>query len=222
MIPTGPADQTPPEPAVAVAIGRKLGDLTTSIAELSEANKLLTQRLDTIAGTIARAVWEKLEATFAQQLDEERAARVDGDKKLRVAFNAALLLARRDAKADATANARRIDEVDHRVDELSLKIGVSLRERDSKGELLQEEVTKVTKLAKKTDEQVAVFTRGRVGFGLASAALALAAKSDATWASVKLWLWSHGLVLTVAALIAVVAIGVEVTARLRARKGPPK
>lgn len=191
---------------LAVSEGQKTQHV---VADLSDRMPVTTSR---IVDRAIRDLLQQLE--IGRKADREALAKQVGDAlaQERVDRDAAI------AAAEARSTAR-IEAVADRVTALDLRIGVALGERDSKGEELAEEVTKVTKLAKRTDDELRVFTRGRVGFGLASAAIALALKSDLTWGAVKAWAWSHGLVLATIVGLAVVAVVVEIVTRLRARKG---
>lgn len=97
----------------------------------------------------------------------------------------------------------------------------ALGEKDAVDVVLQDDVADVQRLAKRNEAEMRVFTRGRLGFGFASAALLLAGESRITWGGVKAWAWSHGLLLTVVVAVLVAAVGVELHTRARAQKGPP-
>lgn len=132
--------------------------------------------------------------------------------------------AQRTAAAIAASEQRAMTHADDIHKSLELRVAAvenAIGEKDAIDVVLQDGLADVDKRAKKTDAEMRVFTRGRMGFGFASAALVLAGKSEITWDGVKVWAWSHGLLLTVAVAVLLVAAGVEIHTRARAQKGPP-
>lgn len=127
--------------------------------------------------------------------------------------------------AEAAARITADADINERLDTIGLQLGVTFCERDSRDDEQEKGITKIaadtkaaTALGKQNQADVRFFTRGRLGFGALSAAVALAAKSDATWGMVKTWAWTHGLALSVAVGVVILALVVEIYTRMRAAR----
>lgn len=202
------ATTTPVDPSSAPSIREEIQE----VADLgSRRHAQVVDRLNEICaalGPIADATGN-LDATVARIVVSE-GERLQRRIVAAVHADVQTMLDARDQKLREERNAD-VQRLDERIDALSLRTGASLSEAEV-------DAAKTAALAKKNADDMAVFTRGRMGFGLGSAAIALAAKSGLSWADVKAWAWSHGLLLTVAGVVALAAVVVEIAARLR-KKG---
>jgi len=197
-------------------VNHAIESLQSSLGPLFDSlSERLAHRLDTDRGQAA----DRLDAVFAK-IDAARREDAAAVKllidELEERNNTAILAAHLHFSSEIRRVDGRVDSMGHRVDAVETAIG----EKDAVDIVVQDAIADVDKRAKKTDAEMRVFTRGRMGFGFASAALVMAGKSEITWSGVKAWAWSHGLLLTVAVAVLLVAAGVEIHTRLRAQKGP--
>lgn len=154
--PSSAADVTPVDPSAAPALRREIEDAKAEITgmhtiaalirenqarvldELTSIQASIGPLLDqsaTLDLTIARIVGaegQKLRAGIKRDSEQAIAKSEKGQaEKLRIAINAAALLAKRDMLALEKRVAMRVEAVDHRVDELSLHTGAGLHQAET-------------------------------------------------------------------------------------------